>query len=150
MGGTPVGAPLIGWVGEEFGARWTILLGGIVAMITALLSVVWLQRTGRVHIRAQAAWPFLVVDEPAVPAVSAAVEPVMADGAEGAAAGPLESSAGDASAPVSAEGGVDRDATGDVRGEKAPSARVGTQEARNGQARTKAARADAGDTISAA
>ena len=28
MGGTPVGAPVIGWVGETFGARWTLVLGG--------------------------------------------------------------------------------------------------------------------------
>ena len=28
MGGTPLGAPLVGWVGETFGARWTILVGG--------------------------------------------------------------------------------------------------------------------------
>jgi MFS family permease len=150
MGGTPVGAPLIGWVGEEFGARWTILLGGIVAMITALLSVVWLQRTGRVHIRAQAAWPFLVLDEPALPAASADVEPVMADGAEAAAAGRLESPAGDAGAPVRADDGTDRDAAGDVRGEKAPSARAGTKEGRSEQARKKAAPAGAGDRIPAA
>ena len=28
MGGTPLGAPLVGWVGETFGARWTLILGG--------------------------------------------------------------------------------------------------------------------------
>lgn len=28
MGGTPIGSPLVGWVGEAFGARWTLLLGG--------------------------------------------------------------------------------------------------------------------------
>lgn len=28
MGGTPIGAPLIGWIGEEWGARWTLLGGG--------------------------------------------------------------------------------------------------------------------------
>ena len=28
MGGTPVGAPIIGWVGETFGPRWTLLGGG--------------------------------------------------------------------------------------------------------------------------
>jgi MFS family permease len=41
MGGTPLGAPLIGWVGEEFGARWTMILGGAlstagIAFATAL------------------------------------------------------------------------------------------------------------------
>ena len=30
IGGTPLGAPLIGWIGEEFGARWTLIVGGLV------------------------------------------------------------------------------------------------------------------------
>ena len=28
MGGTPFGAPIVGWVGETFGARWTLIGGG--------------------------------------------------------------------------------------------------------------------------
>ena len=32
MGGTPIGSPIIGWIGEHFGARWTILLGGVAAL----------------------------------------------------------------------------------------------------------------------
>ena len=28
MGGTPIGSPIIGWVGETFGARWTLVGGG--------------------------------------------------------------------------------------------------------------------------
>jgi len=38
MGGTPVGAPIIGWVGEHFGARWTIGLGAIVSLLVALVA----------------------------------------------------------------------------------------------------------------
>ena len=37
IGGTPVGSPLIGWVGETFGARWTILVGGLASLLAALL-----------------------------------------------------------------------------------------------------------------
>ncbi|MGI8644965.1 MAG: MFS transporter [Nocardioides sp.] len=33
MGGTPFGAPLVGWVGEAFGARWTLVLGGGMTML---------------------------------------------------------------------------------------------------------------------
>ena len=33
MGGTPFGAPVIGWIGEVFGARWTLILGGLVAAV---------------------------------------------------------------------------------------------------------------------
>ncbi len=38
MGGTPLGSPIIGWVGEELGARWTIGLGGIITLLAALVA----------------------------------------------------------------------------------------------------------------
>ena len=40
MGGTPLGAPVIGWVGEVFGARWTIAVGGLVSLAVAAFAVV--------------------------------------------------------------------------------------------------------------
>ena len=36
MGGTPLGSPLIGWLGEAFGPRWTLWLGGAVTALGAL------------------------------------------------------------------------------------------------------------------
>ncbi len=36
MGGTPLGSPVVGWVGEVFGARWTLLVGGAVTVLGAL------------------------------------------------------------------------------------------------------------------
>ena len=33
MGGTPIGAPLIGWVGEVFGPRWTLIGGGALTIV---------------------------------------------------------------------------------------------------------------------
>lgn len=50
MGGTPIGAPVIGWVGAQFGARWTIGVGGIVALATAIAAVAWLVHTRRVRV----------------------------------------------------------------------------------------------------
>jgi len=44
MGGTPIGAPIIGWVGETFGARWTILIGAAVAFVIAGGSTMTLMR----------------------------------------------------------------------------------------------------------
>ena len=44
MGGTPIGAPLIGWVGEHLGARWTIGFGGAVSLIAGLVAWVLLPR----------------------------------------------------------------------------------------------------------
>ena len=33
MGGTPLGAPVVGWVGEAFGARWTLIGGGAITLV---------------------------------------------------------------------------------------------------------------------
>ncbi len=35
LGGTPAGAPLVGWLGERFGARWAIVGGGAVCLAAA-------------------------------------------------------------------------------------------------------------------
>ncbi|MFC6154267.1 MFS transporter [Nocardioides yefusunii] len=43
MGGTPIGAPLLGWVGEVWGARWTLLLGGSVTVVGVLVAAVLYQ-----------------------------------------------------------------------------------------------------------
>jgi len=51
MGGTPVGAPLIGWVGERFGARWTVSGGGAMVLLGIVLVVVVLGRHGEVSVR---------------------------------------------------------------------------------------------------
>ena len=39
MGGTPLGAPFIGWIGEQFGPRWTLIGGGGLTILGVLLSV---------------------------------------------------------------------------------------------------------------
>lgn len=44
MGGTPLGAPFIGWVGAEFGARWTLIGGGLLSLLGMVLAVVLFHR----------------------------------------------------------------------------------------------------------
>lgn len=39
MGGTPIGAPLLGWVAERFGARWTLTGGGTLTIAGTLVAV---------------------------------------------------------------------------------------------------------------
>jgi MFS family permease len=36
VGGTPLGAPLVGWVSQEFGARWGIIGGGAVSALAGI------------------------------------------------------------------------------------------------------------------
>ena len=38
MGSTPVGGPLVGWIGGVFGARWALAVGGVTAVIAAGLA----------------------------------------------------------------------------------------------------------------
>ncbi|MCD5350902.1 MFS transporter [Kineosporia mesophila] len=45
MGGTPIGSPIIGWVGETFGPRWTVLIGGIGTLLVAVVAVLVLSRS---------------------------------------------------------------------------------------------------------
>ncbi len=50
MGGTPLGAPIIGWIGDAWGARWTIGIGSIVIGISLVAVSVWLARRENVQV----------------------------------------------------------------------------------------------------
>jgi len=55
MGGTPIGSPLLGWVAEQFGARWTLIGGGaLTALGTLVATAVFTRHQGLVvtpHLR---------------------------------------------------------------------------------------------------
>jgi len=44
LGGTPIGAPIAGWVADRFGPRMGIALGGLVAIATGLAGLWMLSR----------------------------------------------------------------------------------------------------------
>ena len=44
LGGTPIGAPLVGWVGDVWGARWTLLVGSIATAFACVLATGYLFR----------------------------------------------------------------------------------------------------------
>nr|WP_206070780.1 MFS transporter [Knoellia sp. DB2414S] len=50
MGGTPLGAPLIGWIGDAWGPRWTIAIGTIAVGVTLLVVSFWLVRHENVQV----------------------------------------------------------------------------------------------------
>jgi MFS family permease len=50
MGGTPIGSPILGWVGEAFGPRWTLIGGGGLTVLGVLVCVALLARRQRLHI----------------------------------------------------------------------------------------------------
>ena len=44
MGGTPLGAPLVGWVVDRFGARWALLVGAMSGLAAAAVAIAYLAR----------------------------------------------------------------------------------------------------------
>lgn len=47
QGGTPLGAPLVGWLGTEFGARWSVGSGALISLVAGLIAVIVVLRKGR-------------------------------------------------------------------------------------------------------
>jgi MFS family permease len=62
MGGTPIGSPIVGWIGGAFGARWSIAVGGLVAIVTSLVALLWVVRSRHLRVRVRLApMPRIVV-----------------------------------------------------------------------------------------
>ena len=51
QGGTAIGSPLVGWVGSEFGARWSVAVGGIVVLLAGIAAVIVVTRRNRLTLR---------------------------------------------------------------------------------------------------
>ncbi|MCF4122246.1 MFS transporter [Antribacter sp. KLBMP9083] len=51
LGTTPLGSPLVGWVGETLGPRYAVLLGAVATGAAALTATVWAVRRWRVTVR---------------------------------------------------------------------------------------------------
>jgi hypothetical protein len=50
LGSTPIGGPLIGWIGDQIGPRWALAVGGCAALAAAALGAWALQD----HVRSRA------------------------------------------------------------------------------------------------
>jgi MFS family permease len=55
MGGTPIGSPFIGWVGQQVGARWTLLGGGMLTILGVVIAVALFARPAREQAAAESA-----------------------------------------------------------------------------------------------
>jgi dipeptide/tripeptide permease len=51
VGGTPLGAPVVGWVANAFGPRWAMGVGAASGLLAALLAVFWLIRYQHLRLR---------------------------------------------------------------------------------------------------
>ncbi|HET7299762.1 MAG TPA: MFS transporter [Oleiagrimonas sp.] len=66
MGGTPVGAPLVGWVVDHFGARWALGVGALAGFAATAVAVAYLVRhRGLRLVREQARLRLVIQPAPA-------------------------------------------------------------------------------------
>jgi MFS family permease len=47
MGSTPIGGPIVGWVGQELGARWSLIIGGVPTVAVGIATLPILSRIDR-------------------------------------------------------------------------------------------------------
>ncbi|MDA8438802.1 MAG: MFS transporter [Propionibacterium sp.] len=57
MGGTPLGAPIIGWVGQVWGARWTLAAGAIATGLAFVVAAWFIITHDQLRVRLRFGWP---------------------------------------------------------------------------------------------
>jgi MFS family permease len=50
MGGTPIGSPLIGWIAQVAGPRWSLITGGVASALAAVVAAAYLARRERLTV----------------------------------------------------------------------------------------------------
>ncbi|HYQ76625.1 MFS transporter [Cellulomonas sp.] len=86
LGATPIGSPIVGWIGEQFGPRWSIGIGSITALMVSVAAGLWARKHWRVQVRYRfLSRPHLQVLHPEVPAPRRGVDQVAAREAADAA-----------------------------------------------------------------
>jgi MFS family permease len=71
MGGTPIGAPLVGWIAEVMGPRWSLIVGGLASTTAAVLAAAYLARREQLRVE-----PHLLRRRPHVHVHSTLPQPV--------------------------------------------------------------------------
>jgi MFS family permease len=61
MGGTPIGAPVLGWIGDAWGPRWTIGIGTVAVGLSLVAVAVWFARRQNVAVTLQTRSPRLLI-----------------------------------------------------------------------------------------
>jgi MFS family permease len=61
MGCTPLGAPLVGWVADRFGPRWSLAAGASSGFVAAAVGIAYLVRYRGLRIRFGRRWPVMVL-----------------------------------------------------------------------------------------
>ncbi|MBE1159863.1 MFS transporter [Dyella acidiphila] len=63
MGGTPLGAPMIGWVADTFGPRWGLCVGAVAGLLSAAVGVRYLVKYHQLRLDLSAGRPRLSLSD---------------------------------------------------------------------------------------
>jgi len=61
QGATPIGAPIVGWIGSHFGPRWSIGVGAIAVFAICVVATLWAMKNWHIHVEAHRSWPILEI-----------------------------------------------------------------------------------------
>ena len=61
LGATPIGSPLVGWIGETYGPRWAIGVGAIASLVVASGAAGWAMRHWHLEVRYHVHRPHLQI-----------------------------------------------------------------------------------------
>jgi MFS family permease len=64
QGATPIGSPLIGYIAEEWGARWSIAVGSIASLAVAIGALIWIWRHWHITAHLEGFPPRVVIVDP--------------------------------------------------------------------------------------
>jgi MFS family permease len=70
LGGTPIGAPIVGWVADTFGPRWAVGVGAAAGFVAVTVGVGYLVKYRRLRLRFEAGRPRFSIEDAALPAPS--------------------------------------------------------------------------------
>jgi MFS family permease len=51
LGGTPIGAPIVGWVADTFGPRWALVVGAAAGLAAAAVGLRYLRKYRQLSVR---------------------------------------------------------------------------------------------------
>jgi MFS family permease len=66
MGGTPIGAPIVGYVADRFGARWSLAAGASAGFAAAAIGLWYLVRFQQLTLRVEGGWLRVGMGEDAI------------------------------------------------------------------------------------
>jgi len=63
FGGTPIGAPIVGWVADRFGPRWALCIGATSGFAAAIVGICYLAKYCHLRLSFDAGRPRLTMDD---------------------------------------------------------------------------------------